>query len=426
MKQPADLGPAVAIDGSLVRVYNGTGGTLNPGTLVYISSYNATLGYCQVTKARANSLTTRAMLVIGDDAIANGKFGFAVREGIVKGLATNGRTVGDKVYLSSATAGLWTASAPSTAGTFAQVVGVVTKVHASAGIIHFYPAAQVLTALPLTLNGLTADITELNLVDGQAASATFTIGAEGSNAINVGIQLKDAIGADLARRGQVGFYLAGDANGDTLAAAAPNGGYAIGTDGLLIQTPPTLTDAVLVDGNLAISATAEKFKTTQAMAYALNGVLRTKAATDNLVFTAAHVITASKFGIIALQIDAAGNVSTKVPSATQAYNDAPTALAALPAADAGKVRIGYIAIAAGVADWTANTDDLTNGSDLTTAAFTDTTESLPGTVGKSGVLVSEADGDIDITITETSTPTFYLALVLPNGALAVSGAITFA
>lgn len=44
----------------------------------------------------------------------------------------------------------------------------------------------------------------------------------------------------------------------------------------------------------------------------------------------------------------------------------------------------------------------------------------------SGLVVSEADGDIDVTITDTGTPTFYLVLVAPDGKLYPSGAITFA
>jgi len=40
-------------------------------------------------------------------------------------------------------------------------------------------------------------------------------------------------------------------------------------------------------------------------------------------------------------------------------------------------------------------------------------------------LVSESDGDIDVSIEDTAGSTYYLALVLPNGKLAVSGAIVF-
>jgi hypothetical protein len=137
------------------------------------------------------------------------------------------------------------------------------------------------------------------------------------------------------------------------------------------------TDGVRQDGNLAISAVAaEKFKPTQTLKYQISGVDYEKAATDNLTFSAAHAVAANKFGIILVQINAAGAISTKVPGATQNYDDAPTALAALPAADAGKIAIGRIAIAAGGAQWDANTDDMTNGSDLTTATFTDAATSV--------------------------------------------------
>jgi hypothetical protein len=134
---------------------------------------------------------------------------------------------------------------------------------------------------------------------------------------------------------------------------------------------PALSDSLLVDGNLAIDAVPEKFKTTQDAVYTVGGIPATKSAATALTFTAAHVITASKFGVILVQINAAGTISTKVPSSPQAYNDAPTALAALPDADTDNVALGYIAIENNAGDWTANTDDLTNGSDLTSATFND-------------------------------------------------------
>jgi hypothetical protein len=179
---------------------------------------------------------------------------------------------------------------------------------------------------------------------------------------------------------------------------------------------------------MAVTTDTAKFKTAQVMVYTINGINYTKAATDNLTFTAAHVITASKFGIFQIQIDAAGTISTKVPGATQAYNSAALALAALPAVDAGNVSIGYLAIENNAGDWTANTDDLvaSGGSDQTSAAFTDATEVTLGGA-KMFQLTSEKDGDIDVNIINASTtPTYYLALVMPTGKLVVSPAITFA
>lgn len=131
---------------------------------------------------------------------------------------------------------------------------------------------------------------------------------------------------------------------------------------------------VLYPAGLAIHSVAEQFKTTNRFVGRLNGETFGKAATTALTFTAAHVVTASKFGIVLVQITPAGVVSTKVPAATpttaMAYNTAALALAALPTADAGNVAMGYIAIANNTGDWTANTDDLTAASDVTSATFT--------------------------------------------------------
>jgi len=64
--------------------------------------------------------------------------------------------------------------------------------------------------------------------------ASFTIGAEAANVIAVAVQLKyDKSRSDTVRR-SVFAYLSDDANGDAIVATAPDGGWAAGTDGLLI------------------------------------------------------------------------------------------------------------------------------------------------------------------------------------------------
>ena len=133
-------------------------------------------------------------------------------------------------------------------------------------------------------------------------------------------------------------------------------------------------EEILSGTALAIDATPEKFQTSSKLILISGGQIVEKAATTAITFTAAHVVSSSKFGVILVQVDkTTGVYSTKVPLATQAYTSAPLALAALPAADTGCLVVGYIAIAAKAATWTANTDDMTNGSDLTTATFTDGT-----------------------------------------------------
>jgi len=75
--------------------------------------------------------------------------------------------------------------------------------------------------------------------------------------------------------------------------------------------------------------------------------------------------------------------------------------------------------------------DASNGLSLTSA----NDEVAIGTDGvyietvadSSGVIVTEADGTADIDITDTSgASTYYVVLILPNGKLSVSDAVTFA
>ena len=85
--------------------------------------------------------------------------------------------------------------------------------------------------------------------------ASITVGAEATNAIPVTIQLQDAEGTALASRRSVFAYLSDDANGDSVAATAPDGNVAIGTDGVLI---PVVTDKAFqltseADGDIDLS-----------------------------------------------------------------------------------------------------------------------------------------------------------------------------
>lgn len=72
-------------------------------------------------------------------------------------------------------------------------------------------------------------------VDQGAWGVTYTIGADAGTTVNVELQFTDADGNNMAERVAAFWYLGDDANGDTLHAA-PSGGIAIGTDGLLVTT----------------------------------------------------------------------------------------------------------------------------------------------------------------------------------------------
>lgn len=135
-------------------------------------------------------------------------------------------------------------------------------------------------------------------------------------------------------------------------------------------------DGTYINGDFAKSSEPEDFKTTRTAYYRISDAVYSKAATDGLDFTAAHVVTASKWGIVLVQINAAGTISTKVPASTQAYDTEAEAVAALPSADASNARMAYLLIHNNAGDWTANTDDLTNGSDVTTATFVEINDGM--------------------------------------------------
>jgi len=89
--------------------------------------------------------------------------------------------------------------------------------------------------------------------------AVISVGTEGAGSIiNVAVQLIDKDnGNELAERIGVLGYLSDDAYGNSVVASAPDGGWAIGTDGLLI---PIVTNKAAWfvtenDGDLDINIT---------------------------------------------------------------------------------------------------------------------------------------------------------------------------
>lgn len=134
---------------------------------------------------------------------------------------------------------------------------------------------------------------------------------------------------------------------------------------------------------MAIGSTPERFANAL-FYYRLGGTNYSKAAVvAGSVFSAAHQIAVSKYGAINIYINVDGDISTAVPISPQTYT---TALLAITAAEAmsvpnasipaGNIKIGMIVIQNDASLWTANTDDLTDASDVTLAAFYSSTSSF--------------------------------------------------
>ncbi len=88
--------------------------------------------------------------------------------------------------------------------------------------------------------------------------ATFVIGAEGSNIINVGVQLLDNEGDDMAVFANVQAFLSDDSGGDSIAGTAPDTTVAIGTDGAIIVEHTTALAWILqseADGDIDLDIT---------------------------------------------------------------------------------------------------------------------------------------------------------------------------
>jgi len=141
------------IAGSLyVHVKNDSGVTLAKGTPVYATGSVGSSG--EILVAAADSTNTAKMPCIGiidSQLIANAE-GNAVVVGEVFGLATNSYAVGDELFVST---GTLTKTRPTTGE--AQSVAVVSRAHASTGIIVVNTQQRLNSALTILANSSIAD-----------------------------------------------------------------------------------------------------------------------------------------------------------------------------------------------------------------------------------------------------------------------------
>ena len=123
---------------------------------------------------------------------------------------------------------------------------------------------------------------------------------------------------------------------------------------------------------LAEGTNANTFKTTNTLTYTSNGVFKSKAATDNLAFTAGTAIPANSSALIGVWINAAGTLSTSQGPTVAAGDPCP-----VPTAPAANLTfVGYVKIVTGAATFTPGSTDLSASG--VTATFADCAR-VPGT-----------------------------------------------
>lgn len=145
----------------------------------------------------------------------------------------------------------------------------------------------------------------------------------------------------------------------------------------------TTADGIINPSVVSIGTTAENIATT-ALQFKIDGVTATKAAVAaGTAFTAADTINTAEatgffWGVWLVQVTAAGTISTKSPASNQVYTTEALAIAALPAADAANVAVGYVTVNSNEdVDWVAATDDLTDASDCLEANFYSNASNVP-------------------------------------------------
>lgn len=120
----------------ILTVRNNTGAVINKGEWVYVSGANANL--IRVTKAQANAESTAPAIGVMMENVSTGTDGRCMVGGILTGISTTGMTEGDRLFLSAATAGLHTTTAPVFPNIL-QRLAFVLNVHASNGTILVAP-----------------------------------------------------------------------------------------------------------------------------------------------------------------------------------------------------------------------------------------------------------------------------------------------
>lgn len=119
-----------------VDVINTTGSTILAGRVVYISGSSTVKPL--IALARANAIATMPAIGITTASIANNQHGTVQFVGILQGVDTSAFAAGDRLYVSAATAGALTATAPVHPN-ISQAIAVVVTVSATAGKIFILP-----------------------------------------------------------------------------------------------------------------------------------------------------------------------------------------------------------------------------------------------------------------------------------------------
>jgi len=121
-------------------------------------------------------------------------------------------------------------------------------------------------------------------------------------------------------------------------------------------------------GTPQLAAAAAVTFTIEAFWQNVAGVLTTRAATAAQAFTTAFTVTDGGWGVVLVQADAAGTITTKAQGALMDFGTEAIALANCPAPDALNGVVAILTIEASGADFVAATDDTDTAASFNTAS----------------------------------------------------------
>lgn len=117
---------------SMLLAYNNSGSTIAANRIVYADASTGTVP--EIKLAKADSIATMPAIGVTVETIANGAYGRVMQIGVLENVNTLAFTAGDILYVSDATAGVPTATAPVTPS-LTQEIGTILVDNATTGSI---------------------------------------------------------------------------------------------------------------------------------------------------------------------------------------------------------------------------------------------------------------------------------------------------
>lgn len=158
-----------------VRVRNDSGSTIANGKVVYINDAQGQLPTIRL--ARADAEATSRVIGIATHDVENNSNGYVTTSGMVKGLNTSAFQDGDLLFLSAATAGEMTTTAPTAPNRTVQVA-IVAHAHVSQGKLYCHPENDSVASTGI-VDSTSTGRSVLTAANASAARTTIGAGATG-------------------------------------------------------------------------------------------------------------------------------------------------------------------------------------------------------------------------------------------------------